>query len=76
MTVTLYYSLNAGSLIPLTPFFFLRIALASQDLYISILIVQFFALVLWKMPWSFDRDCIESVDWEIGIDIYPLTYVK
>ena len=50
ITVALYYSLKSGSLIPPAPFFFLKIALAIRVFCVSIQIVKFFVLVLWKMP--------------------------
>ena len=50
MTVALYYNLKSGRLIPKAPFFFLKTVLAIQGLCVSIWIVKFFVLTLWKMP--------------------------
>ena len=49
ITVALEYSLKSRSLIPPAPFFFLKIALLLGLFCVSIQIVKFFALVLWKM---------------------------
>ena len=54
-------SLTSGSTMPPTLFFFLKDALAIWYLlwfHTNFRIILF----LWKCPWNFDRDCIESVD--------------
>ena len=50
ITVALQYNLKTGRLIPPGPFFFLKTALAIRVFCVSIWIVKYFVLVLWKMP--------------------------
>ena len=50
MTVALWYNRKSGRLIFLAPFFFLNTALAIGVFCVSIWIVKFFVLVLWKIP--------------------------
>ena len=53
-------------------FFFLRIALAFGVLCGSTHILGLFVLLLRKMSWNFDRDCIESIDALGNMDIVIL----
>ena len=50
LTVALYYFLKSRSLIPPALFFFLRLLWLFGVFCVSIQIVKFFVLVLWKMP--------------------------
>ena len=62
MTISLWYRLKSGCLIPPAPFFFFKIALDIQGLLCFHTNFIFLVLVLWKMPSYFDKVCIEYVD--------------
>jgi len=64
ITIALQYSLKSENVMPLAPFFFLRIALPMQGLWCfheNFTIVFLFSAKKRKCHWNPDRDCIESV---------------
>ena len=62
MTVTLEYSLKSGRLIPLSPFFFLKVALDIQCFLCEHTNSVFLFWFCEKYHCQFERDCTECVD--------------
>ena len=63
MAVALQQSLKSGRLIPLVPFFFLKIALAIRGSFVfPCRLSNYLFQLCEKYRWQLDRDCIESLD--------------